>query len=90
MNTIHLRFEASTLHLGDRNGVIYHELLKPDYNITLADYRLQYEWSKHKHIYEKVILIHDNVWSHVAKLVETFFNGFYPTQPTPFDHHLIR
>ena len=61
--------------------VIYYELLKPNETIIGERYRTQLmrlsralreKRPQYEQRHEKVILQHDNAWSHVAKLVKTY------------------
>lgn len=92
----------------DQKGVIYHELLKPSETITGDRYRLQLirlsralkekrpEWDNR---HNKLILLHDNVRPHVAKLVQKYLERVnweilphppYSPDIAPSDFHLFR
>jgi len=72
------------VNLGDRNGVIYYELLKTSETITVGRYRLQLIRFKRtlvekklelKNIHAKVILQHDKARPHVHPVVKNYLEG---------------
>jgi len=65
----------------DQKGLVYYELLKPGDSITSDRYRLQLIRLSHalrekrpeyEQRHDKVILLHDNVRPHVAKVVKKY------------------
>ena len=91
----------------DQLGVVYYELLKPNETVTGALYRTQLmrlSWAlkeKRAHYYsrhDKIILLHDNAWSHVAAPIKTYMEILnweilpHPYSPdiAPSDYHLFR
>jgi len=66
---------------GGQKGLVYYELLKPGDSITGDRYRLQLihlscalreKRPEYEQRHDKVILLHDNVRSHVAKVVKKY------------------
>jgi len=72
------------LCIWNQKGLVYYELLKHGDSITSDRYRLQLirlsralreKWPEYEQRYDKVILLHDNARSHVAKVVKKFGNA---------------
>jgi len=90
----------------DQKGVIYYELLKPGETVNIERYRQMInlnqalcekrpEYQKRQH---KMILLHDNAPSHIAKLVKEMIEAFgweilshaaYSPDLASFDYHLF-
>jgi len=65
----------------DQKGLVYYELLKPGDSITGDRYRLQLirlsralgeKRPKYEQRHDKVILLHDNIRPHAAKVVKRY------------------
>ena len=93
--------------LWDQKGLIYYELLKLGDSIPGDQYRLQLirlsralreKRPEYEQRHDKVILLHDNAWPHVAKVVKKYLKMLkwdvlpHPYSPdiAPSDYWLFR